>query len=34
VTKQGQDTIEVLSRFGFTPQEIDALVGDGSVQVG
>ena len=30
---KGQDTVEVLSRFGFTIQEIDTLIGDGSVHV-
>jgi crotonobetainyl-CoA:carnitine CoA-transferase CaiB-like acyl-CoA transferase len=30
---KGEDTVAVLSRFGFTRQEIDALVGEGAVQV-
>lgn len=30
---KGQDTVAVLSRFGFSGAEIDVLIGDGSVQV-
>lgn len=30
---KGQDTVAVLSRFGFSAQEIDTLIGDGSVHV-
>ncbi|HEY4068764.1 MAG TPA: CaiB/BaiF CoA-transferase family protein [Burkholderiaceae bacterium] len=30
---KGQDTVAVLSRFGFTPQEIDALIHQGAVHV-
>jgi crotonobetainyl-CoA:carnitine CoA-transferase CaiB-like acyl-CoA transferase len=30
---KGQDTVEVLSAFGFAPQEIESLVSDGSVQL-